>query len=129
MIKSAEQILKEIGKSERRNSIRVPGRTCEKVPGCKKPYHGEGYCKGHYNKWFRHGDPLFVRNPRVRTIEPCREAWRGCPNLTGKSGSAKGWCDRCYDRWHKHGDPWYHTPLTSHCNKTNCFQRVLGLHD
>lgn len=27
------------------------------VPECVRPYHASGYCKLHYNRWKRHGDP------------------------------------------------------------------------
>lgn len=31
--------------------------TCA-IPGCGKPHRARGWCKAHYSKWYRHGDPL-----------------------------------------------------------------------
>jgi hypothetical protein len=28
------------------------------VEGCTNPYHQKGYCRPHYMRWWRHGDPL-----------------------------------------------------------------------
>lgn len=30
------------------------------VDSCKRPQHGHGWCKLHYKRWWRHGDPLWV---------------------------------------------------------------------
>ena len=36
-----------------------------KVEGCKNEYSSKGYCRKHYLRWHRHGDPLYKgRNPK-----------------------------------------------------------------
>ena len=32
-----------------------------KIIGCESPPHGHGWCKGHWRRWRRHGDPLAGR--------------------------------------------------------------------
>ena len=32
------------------------------IPGCGKPRRGHGYCKNHYYRWEKHGDPHHVDN-------------------------------------------------------------------
>ena len=32
-------------------------RTCS-IEGCGKPHDGRGFCKEHYQQWYRYGDPL-----------------------------------------------------------------------
>lgn len=45
-------------------------KTCS-VPGCARKHKGHGWCKLHYDRWRRHGDPLGVatgyqRGPKKR---------------------------------------------------------------
>lgn len=32
-------------------------KTCS-IEGCGKPHEGRGFCKEHYQQWYRYGDPL-----------------------------------------------------------------------
>lgn len=42
------------------------GRTCS-VEGCDRPFDARGFCHLHYNRWRRHGDPLFI-NPKCQHL-------------------------------------------------------------
>ncbi len=42
-------------------------RTCE-IDGCDKPHEARGWCKMHWQRWNRHGDPLKGRD-RYKTPE------------------------------------------------------------
>ncbi|MER9217889.1 hypothetical protein NKI48_02990 [Mesorhizobium sp. M0644] len=44
-----------------------------KVDGCDKPRHGRGWCKAHYTRWERHGDPLSGRTPKGEPERYLRE--------------------------------------------------------
>ena len=66
--------------------------TCS-IPDCSAAVSARGWCRKHYGRWHRHGDPL---RARVR------------PELCGVSGCdlkhfAKGWCELHYRRWKAHG--------------------------
>lgn len=37
-------------------------RLCS-IPGCGKPHDARGWCKNHYGRWSRYGDPLAGRIP------------------------------------------------------------------
>lgn len=50
--------LKEI--SLHRREHRLGNRICT-VPGCGRHYESNGYCKKHYFRWKRTGDPLGLR--------------------------------------------------------------------
>jgi hypothetical protein len=39
-------------------------RSCS-VPGCSKLQDSRGYCKSHYYRWSRYGDPLGTKPPRL----------------------------------------------------------------
>lgn len=66
------------------------------IDNCIRPRHGRGYCKMHWQKWSRHGDPLgSVRKPYVTGPLSVR-FWTmvdkdvdrdGCWTWTGKKGS------------------------------------------
>lgn len=44
------------------------------VEECDRPYHGRGYCKPHYNRWSKWGDPLIVKRVRCASPEESFEA-------------------------------------------------------
>jgi len=68
------------------------------IPGCEKAVHGRGWCKTHYGRWQRHGDPnggqVYQPRPPVCVIDGC-----------DKPVAARGWCHTHYKRWQTHGDP------------------------
>jgi HNH endonuclease len=69
--------------------------TCS-VEGCSTPVEAREWCKKHYQKWLRYGDPLAVRRPArdTCTIEGCDEPHR-----------SRGYCDKHYQRWKKWDNP------------------------
>lgn len=65
--------------------------TCEH---CLEPAWARGWCAMHYQRWKKHGDPLFTLKPRNRT---CSEP--GCPNPHRE----KGYCGKHAKRMERHG--------------------------
>ena len=65
------------------------------IEGCGNPKDARGWCKSHWNRWRRHGDPTGGTYIRVNcTIDGCHN-----PHL------ARGYCRLHYKRWESHGDP------------------------
>ncbi len=71
-------------------------RNCS-IDGCVLSYYSKGFCKRHYDKNRRRGDPSFERD--ISKGRPCSIA-----DCTGKI-KTKGWCEKHYMRWVRHGDP------------------------
>lgn len=75
-------------------------RKCS-IDGCEK---GEpivrGWCKRHYRRWQRHGDPLAGGSYKSKPSSPF------C-TIDGCKGKhfGRGWCNKHYQRWQKYGDP------------------------
>lgn len=67
------------------------------IDGCRSRVIARGWCVHHYNRWRRHGDPLWVRPERPRP--PCSVPGCDRPHI------ARGWCTMHYGRWKVHGDP------------------------
>lgn len=70
------------------------------IPDCGGSSHSRGWCKKHYTKWLRYGDPLAMpaRGPRPGPLKPC--AVEGC----GEPHEAQGLCGTHYWR-SRHGVP------------------------
>jgi len=68
------------------------------VDGCEKPVRHRSWCKAHYTRWWKHGDPLGGLF-KQKAGGPC--STEGCPNVAVK----RGLCGKHYIRWRKHGDP------------------------
>ncbi|WP_062077674.1 HNH endonuclease [Demequina globuliformis] len=75
-------------------------RTC-RIDGCGrelvKPY-GRGMCSMHWKRWWRHGDPEYVR-PVVVGVAECDVD--GCEQKVW----SRGWCGTHYSRWQRTGSP------------------------
>lgn len=62
------------------------GKTCS-IAGCEKPMHKrKGWCVMHYQRWYRHGDPLISKTPLMGapaiarfvdkiTVDPATGCW------------------------------------------------------
>jgi len=90
---------------------RNPGKTCGwnclgiknpcSINGCDRPRRSSrGWCKVHYNKWLRHGDPLVTLPPGVRPSEVICSV-EGCEERS----KARGMCHRHWSGWSTTGDP------------------------
>lgn len=81
------------------------------VTDCQRRVYARGWCRAHYLRWQRYGDPLHGL-PRYDacTVEGC----------DGKP-YARGWCNRHYLRWRMHGDPLGGRPdQAGHCIVGTC---------
>lgn len=65
-------------------------RTCS-IEGCERRHYSHDWCKLHYERWKRTGDP---ESGPICSIQ-------GCNNPQ----TARGWCRMHYQRWWKQGDP------------------------
>lgn len=67
---------------------------------CATPVRARGMCYKHYQRWQRHGDPLFQRKhePKLCTV---LEHGDSC----GRVVLAHDMCIKHHARWKKHGDP------------------------
>lgn len=67
----------------------VSERICS-VDDCDRRHYGRSFCRLHYQRWRKHGDPLsgaMVRNPEICTIDGCEKRCR-----------TKGLCPMHYQR-------------------------------
>lgn len=64
------------------------------IDGCEEFAQARGWCWSHYNKWRRHGDPVWVFKRRLCEVAGCSSASR-----------VEKMCDKHYRRLRKHGDP------------------------
>lgn len=86
------------------------------LPGCHDPHVARGWCRSHYDRWRKHGDPLKCRQgPGVCSIPGCN-----------RRSVARGWCQTHYMRWVRNDDPMIvkprggrHRPLRS-CTVAGC---------
>lgn len=75
-------------------------RTCT-VDGCDRPSRARGWCKMHWHRWRRHGDPMVVDVGPKPTHVGCLVD--GCDS----KHHAQGYCTKHWQRVRKHGDPLY----------------------
>jgi hypothetical protein len=67
---------------------------CE-IPDCGKFVVGRGWCRMHYGRWDRHGDPNRTRPPKAKcSIDSCENYVYG-----------HGWCRMHWQRWKRNGGP------------------------
>lgn len=73
----------------------MPERTCS-IDGCTETAHGRGWCRPHYMRWWRWGDPLGAPAPRPTTctVDGCERSPHG-----------NGLCEPHYQRQRRNGQP------------------------
>ena len=70
------------------------------ISECGRAAEVKGYCKRHYLKWYRYGDPLYGRtNQAVPTDRVCTV--NGC----GREYRASGYCSAHWSRFKLYGNP------------------------
>ena len=72
----------------------MTARSCS-VPGCSGPHYGRGYCRSHWARWRRTGDPVGRRRAARRCGVP------GC----GRPHHGRGYCRTHWSRARRWGDP------------------------
>jgi hypothetical protein len=68
------------------------------IKNCPRRYYAKSFCKMHYVRWRRHGDPLIAfTSAGNRRIEAC--------TICGGQVFGRGLCRIHWKRWRKYGDP------------------------
>lgn len=75
--------------------------TCS-IEECERESAKRGWCKMHYQIWYRTGSPIKPAKPTECSIDGCTESVAG-----------RGWCKMHYTRWRRHGKPEGRTPEES----------------
>ena len=78
-------------------------RTCVVVEDgkvCARSIYGNGMCSKHYQRWWKHGDPLVNKRGTRGT---CPVVVDG--SVCGLPNSADGMCNKHWQRWKRNGDP------------------------
>ena len=77
------------------------------IEGCDRRRAGRGWCKMHWHRWRRHGDPtkVLVAGVDFNQKSPC--SVEDCDRLA----HAHGFCMTHLTRWRKHGDPLFVAPI------------------
>ncbi len=70
-----------------------------KIDGCNRPRNARGFCRKHYFKFTKYGDPLAAGQRVAQKGKPCLVENCGCPI------QARGYCSVHYGRWRRTGDP------------------------
>lgn len=84
------------------------------INNCNRKHESKGYCRSHYNKFRRHGDPLYKR--KLNVFKKCK-----IENCNNKIYSL-GYCHSHYNKFKRHGDPNYKQDLNylKKCSVDNC---------
>ena len=64
---------------------------------CKKEGVAHKLCRSHYNKWYRHNNPLYIK------LKGEKKKCLHC----GKKSIKRNMCNHHYNKWYRHGDPNY----------------------
>lgn len=75
--------------------------TC-KIEGCGKEVAARGWCKMHWTRWSRHGDPTFVHRVTERECEV---------DSCHRRATSKELCSPHRTRATRHGDVYAHVPI------------------
>lgn len=68
------------------------------IDECERPRLARDLCSLHYQRWTKHGDPLYVRRP-LKEVGNCLVS--GC----AARYFGRGFCHTHYARWRRTGDP------------------------
>jgi hypothetical protein len=84
------------------------------IDGCGKPQEARLYCKSHYKKFRKYGNPLVVKRqnkPKLCPIEGC-----------SKTIKSRGYCGMHYQRIYVHGNPLItkNRDGNNNCGKKTC---------
>jgi hypothetical protein len=80
------------------------------IDGCEKPARrGSSLCPMHYARVRRHGDPHYVRQVRLCSVDGC-----------GQKHQQHGYCVVHYARWKKHGNPKWTRRVRTTCSVEGC---------
>jgi hypothetical protein len=75
----------------------MKNNTCS-LNQCNKPHEAKGFCRLHYVRWKKFGDPTYVSPsgppPKVCSLSFCETKSR-----------SNGLCSKHFWRWRKYGDP------------------------
>lgn len=88
-----------------------------KIEGCNNKHVAKGYCRTHYYRYKRYGNPLEVRQIQSRNTDGSCKI-KGCE----RKHHAKGYCKYHHYRWKKYGDPLYERPKT--CKIEGCSKKI-----
>jgi hypothetical protein len=64
------------------------------VENCENKYYSKGFCRKHYEKNKKYGDPLAKKEKQFCSIENCENKYHG-----------KGFCNKHYEKNKAYGDP------------------------
>jgi len=87
------------------------------IDGCNKTHKSRGYCRSHYERWQRHGNPLAGR-PAPQPGGKC--SVDSCDGIA----KARGYCFKCYQRWQRNGEPVLQEKVIEICAIDDCEEIV-----
>lgn len=90
----------------------MPKGTCS-IDGCELPLRATGWCKRHYNTWYRTGDPL---TPPM-CVENAQCKADGCTRRPRSKGC--DWCEMHYGRIRRNGTL-FNIPHSTECAAPKC---------
>jgi len=100
--------------------------TCS-VPTCEEGHAVRGWCRKHYKRWCRHGDPEHVKKVH-RYDQDCSVG------TCDRPARSSGLCNGHYQRWRRYGDPEHSERVhldNQDCSVSTCDRpaRIRGLCD
>lgn len=92
------------------------------MDGCDRPVIARGWCKGHWQRWKRTGEPGPADFRTVR-LDAVACSVDGCE----RPHEARGWCSTHYVRWRVHGDPLADVPVTATRNRRRYIDQEMSV--